>query len=280
MNIFPTIYRLLKCLIVSLMILTQQAGLAHSSDLENFRQKFIDFYNNDANYDTIVKSFDVSPQKEIILLDHLRKVFSNEQFINLMVDEMDNQGILDALKDQGDTEETFALSMGFGYQFVTELSVKGIKRMSDERIREYLNLSGHFFANIPPRYCRALMGSSISQEDEINASINALRNLNASDMRFYFELTREAIFSELNDWPLSIPLNDYQINTGQRVFEKTFTEAIDRHHASDRIIVTLLEPQKASDADFCLTGKVMMDIIYDLEGMAGNWFRRSFVESM
>ena len=73
--------------------------------------------------------------------------------------------------------------MAFGYQFITKLTVDGLKRLSDERVLDYVNFTSRFFDLIEPKHCRALMGAASRQKDEIDASMASIRNMSSTEMR-------------------------------------------------------------------------------------------------
>ena len=225
----------------------------------------------------VTKSFGVSAEKEIIVTQHLKALLLNPKLINAMSREMVSQGVLDNVQNKNSAN---AAGTAFGYQFVTQLTVDGIKRLPDERVLEYIEFVDRFFDLIEPRHCRALMGSAAKQKDEIEASFAAIRNMSASELRAYFVLNREAVNAELNDWPIVINLNDYEIKTATAAFEKSFAKKLGAHPFSSTITTALTDESNAQDKDFCIAGKFVMATISELGGMAGNWFRRSFVLSL
>jgi hypothetical protein len=196
-----------------------------------------------------------------------------------MSQEFVSQGVLN--KAAGSNKNSAnAAGMAFGYQFITKLTVDGLKRLTDERVLDYVNFTVRFFDVIEPKHCRALMGAASRQKDEIDASMAALRNMSSTEMKSYFELNREAVNAELNDWPVVPTLNDYETKTATAAFEKKFGEQLDSHPLASMIITALTDPINAKDQDFCVAGKFVVEVIADLKGMSGDWFRRSFVLSL
>ena len=236
-------------------------------------------YSKPETIKNVAKAFSVSSDKEVVVIEHLKAVLSNPKLIKLMSQEFVSQGILDKRMKQ-DKKSSTALGVAFGYQFITQLTVDGLKRLPDERVLDYVNFTGRFFDLIEPKHCRALMGATSQQKDEIDSSMAAIRNMNSKEMRIYFELNREAVNAELDDWPVAPTLNDYETKTATAAFEKQFAEKLESHPSASIIIIALTDPANAKDQDFCVAGRFVVEVIADLKGMSGDWFRRSFVLSL
>ena len=236
-------------------------------------------YSKPDTIKNVARAFRVSSEKEVVVTEHLKAVLSNPKFIKLMSQEFVSQGILDKGIKQ-DKKSATALGVAFGYQFITQLTVDGLKRLPDERVLDYVNFTGRFFDLIEPKHCRALMGVTSQQKDEIDSSMAAIRNMNSTEMRIYFELNREAVNAELDDWPIAPTLNDYETKTATAAFEKEFAEKLESHPSASIIITALTDPANARDQDFCTAGKFVIEAISGLKGMTGDWFRRSFVLSL
>ena len=238
-----------------------------------------DLYSKSETIQKVAKSFGVSPYKESVVIEHMKTLLRDPKLIKLMSQEFVSQGVLN--KAAGSNKNSAnAAGMAFGYQFITKLTVDGLKRLSDERVLDYVNFTVRFFDAIEPKHCRALMGAASRQKDEIDASMAAIRNMSSTEMRSYFELNREAVNAELNDWPVVPTLNDYETKTATAAFEKKFGEQLDSHPLASIIITALTDPIDAKDQDFCVAGKFVVEVIADLKGMSGDWFRRSFVLSL
>ena len=238
-----------------------------------------DLYSKSETIQKVAKSFGVSPDKESVVIEHMKTLLRDPKLIKLMSQEFVSQGVLD--KAAGSNKNSAnAAGMAFGYQFITKLTVDGLKRLTDERVLDYVNFTVRFFDVIEPKHCRALMGAASRQKDEIDASMAALRNMSSTEMKSYFELNREAVNAELNDWPVVPTLNDYETKTATAAFEKKFGEQLDSHPLASMIITALTDPINAKDQDFCVAGKFVVEVIADLKGMSGDWFRRSFVLSL
>ncbi|MDA7766834.1 hypothetical protein N8977_04435 [Alphaproteobacteria bacterium] len=271
-----------KCSICLIFIfsIALKPSFAEALDINNPKQIesfLVELYSKPETIEQVVASFRVSADKEVIVKEHLKSLLVNPKLIKVMSREFVNQGVLDNAKSKNSAS---AAGRAFGYQFITQLTVDGIKRLPDERVLEYIDFVNRFFDLIEPRHCRALMGAGAKQKDEIEASFAAIRNMSASELRAYFFLNREAVDAELNDWPVVINLNDYEIKTGTAAFEKSFAKKLGTHPFSSTITTALTDPSNAQDKDFCIAGKFVMVTIYELGGMAGNWFRRSFVLSL
>ena len=238
-----------------------------------------DLYSKSETIQKVAKSFGVSPDKESVVIKHMKTLLRDPKLIKLMSQEFVSQGVLN--KAAGSNKNSAnAAGMAFGYQFITKLTVDGLKRLTDERVLDYVNFTVRFFDVIEPKHCRALMGAASRQKDEIDASMAALRNMSSTEMKSYFELNREAVNAELNDWPVVPTLNDYETKTATAAFEKKFGEQLDSHPLASIIITALTDPINAKDQDFCVAGKFVVEVIADLKGMSGDWFRRSFVLSL
>ena len=238
-----------------------------------------DLYSKSETIQKVAKSFGVSPDKETVVIKHMKTLLRDPKLIKLMSQEFVSQGVLN--KAAGSNKNSAnAAGMAFGYQFITKLTVDGLKRLTDERVLDYVNFTVRFFDVIEPKHCRALMGAASRQKDEIDASMAALRNMSSTEMKSYFELNREAVNAELNDWPVVPTLNDYETKTATAAFEKKFGEQLDSHPLASMIITALTDPINAKDQDFCVAGKFVVEVIADLKGMSGDWFRRSFVLSL
>ena len=238
-----------------------------------------DLYSKSETIQKVAKSFGVSPDKESVVIKHMKTLLRDPKLIKLMSQEFVSQGVLN--KAAGSNKNSAnAAGMAFGYQFITKLTVDGLKRLTDERVLDYVNFTVRFFDVIEPKHCRALMGAASRQKDEIDASMAALRNMSSTEMKSYFELNREAVNAELNDWPVVPTLNDYETKTATAAFEKKFGEQLDSHPLASMIITALTDPINAKDQDFCVAGKFVVEVIADLKGMSGDWFRRSFVLSL
>ncbi|MDC1001984.1 hypothetical protein OAS89_05870 [Alphaproteobacteria bacterium] len=243
-------------------------------------EKFLtNLYSKPETIQKIAKSFGVSPDKEAVVIEHMKTLLRDPKLIELMSQEFVSQGVLN--KAVGSNKNSaYAAGMAFGYQFITKLTVDGLKRLSDERVLDYVNHTVRFFDVIEPKHCRALMGAASRQKDEIDASIAAIRNMSSTEMRSYFELNREAVNAELNDWPVEPTLNDYETKTATAAFEKELAEKLESHPSASIIITALTDPANARDQDFCTAGKFVIEVISGLKGMTGDWFRRSFVLSL
>jgi hypothetical protein len=238
-----------------------------------------DLYSKSETIQKVAKSFGVSPDKESVVIKHMKTLLRDPKLIKFMSQEFVSQGVLN--KAAGSNKNSAnAAGMAFGYQFITKLTVDGLKRLTDERVLDYVNFTVRFFDVIEPKHCRALMGAASRQKDEIDASMAAIRNMSSTEMRSYFELNREAVNAELNDWPVVPTLNDYETKTATAAFEKKFGEQLDSHPLASMIITALTDPINAKDQDFCVAGKFVVEVIADLKGMSGDWFRRSFVLSL
>ena len=236
-------------------------------------------YSKSETIQKVAKSFGVSPDKESVVIEHMKTLLRDPKLIELMSQEFVSQGVLD--KATGSNENSAnAAGMAFGYQFITKLTVDGLKRLSDERILDYVNFTSRFFDLIEPKHCRALMGAASRQKDEIDASMASIRNMSSTEMRSYFELNREAVNAELDDWPITPTLNDYETKTATAAFEKEFAKKLEPHPSASIIITALTDPANARNQDFCVAGKFVIEVIAGLKGMSGDWFRRSFVLSL
>ena len=272
---YLTCFAFLICGISTVNTATAQ-DIKSAKEIEEF---LTNLYSKPETIQKLAKSFGVSPDKEAVVIEHMKTLLRDPKLIELMSQEFVSQGVLD--KAGGSNKNSAnAAGMAFGYQFITKLTVDGLKRLSDERVLDYVNHTVRFFDIIEPKHCRALMGAASRQKDEIDASMAAIRNMSSTEMRSYFELNRDAVNAELNDWPIVPTLNDYETKTATAAFEKKFGEQLESHPLASIIITALTDPINAKDQDFCVAGKFVVEVIADLKGMSGDWFRRSFVLSL
>jgi hypothetical protein len=261
---------------VSNVITANAQDLKSPEEIEKF---LTNLYSKPETIQEVAKQFGVSPDKEAVVVEYMKTVLRDPKLIKLMSQEFVSQGLLD--KAGGTNKNSaYGAGMAFGYQFITKLTVDGLKRLSDDRVLDYVNHTVRFFDIIEPKHCRALMGAASRQKDEIDASMAAIRNMSSTEMRSYFELNREAVNAELNDWPTVPTLNDYETKTATAAFEKKLGEQLESHPLASIIITALTDPINAKDQDFCVAGKFVVEVIADLKGMSGDWFRRSFVLSL
>ena len=261
---------------VSNVITANAQDLKSPEEIEKF---LTNLYSKPETIQEVAKQFGVSPDKEAVVVEYMKTVLRDPKLIKLMSQEFVSQGLLD--KAGGTNKNSaYGAGMAFGYQFITKLTVDGVKRLSDDRVLDYVNHTVRFFDIIEPKHCRALMGAASRQKDEIDASMAAIRNMSSTEMRSYFELNREAVNAELNDWPVVPTLNDYETKTATAAFEKKLGEQLESHPLASIIITALTDPINAKDQDFCVAGKFVVEVIADLKGMSGDWFRRSFVLSL
>jgi hypothetical protein len=261
---------------VSNVITANAQDLKSPEEIEKF---LTNLYSKPETIQEVAKQFGVSPDKEAVVVEYMKTVLRDPKLIKLMSQEFVSQGLLD--KAGGTNKNSaYGAGMAFGYQFITKLTVDGLKRLSDDRVLDYVNHTVRFFDIIEPKHCRALMGAASRQKDEIDASMAAIRNMSSTEMRSYFELNREAVNAELNDWPTVPTLNDYETKTATAAFEKKLGEQLESHPLASIIIAALTDPINAKDQDFCVAGKFVVEVIADLKGMSGDWFRRSFVLSL
>jgi len=273
----PRIHRLVVMILV-LFNVTVLSASANTNSQQWVVTELRKLYADQSTLKVIAEMFQMPPEKEAVMIGYIGEIYTNEKFLQMMAKEIILQGVIS--DNEQDPETLFQRGVSFGYEFTTQLSVNGLKRLPDERVLSYIKFTRSFFDLIEPRHCRALMGASTRQQDEIEAGIVALRNMTLSEMKSYFTLNREAVTAELNDWPVPVSLNDYQQETGNRVFEDSFAMALSNTSEAQNIILALTSPENADDVDFCTAGKFVMQIMIDLEGMSGNWFRRSFVLSL
>ncbi|MCE2518016.1 MAG: hypothetical protein J4F41_09385, partial [Alphaproteobacteria bacterium] len=265
-------------LVFALAVMTMASSVA--MDRDEFEQQMREVFSDPAMFTTITDQFDLPQAKKDVLVDYLLGVFGDDRFIDMFITEMAVQVDYNALNDPDKRDKVMAQAMAFGYQFSTSLVIKGMKRLPPEVATEYISMMGSLFDSLEPKYCRLFLTGVSTQEDEMDASLQLMKAFSTQELRYYFNISELSILSELRDYPMPQVLNDYQIEAAMKAFDVEFEEKLLAHPSSSRILNAFLEPNVARDEDFCDAGRFFFNVISDMEGMTGEWYRVSFIQTL
>ena len=270
----------IRSCLAAAVIAVMSVGPSAAMDKDEFETEMRKVFADPDMFVTITDQFQLSQAKKDVMLDYLYAVFGDDRFIDMFVSEMSVQVDYNDLNDPSKRDRVMAQAMAFGYQFSTSLVIKGMKRLPADVAGEYISMMGSLFDSLEPKYCRLFLTGVSTQQDEMDASFQLMRAFSAQELRYYFQISKQAILSELRDYPTPQVLNDYQIESAMKAFDVTFEESLLAHPDAARILAAFIEPQSARDQDFCDAGRFFFDTIANMDGMTGEWYRVSFMQTL
>ncbi|HUF28740.1 MAG TPA: hypothetical protein VMM18_17295 [Gemmatimonadaceae bacterium] len=135
-----------------------------------------------------------------------------------------------------------------------ELTLRGLGRLSNERLLDHVVLMGRVLELADTHTCAAT-ATGRSDAD----FVPAIRQLSASETERWFELAFEAAVAELRKVPTIDAPDQAQV-------ESAFVAVTSRLSAADAdlLIAVMTEPQEASDDDACTASRLLYSTLVDL----------------
>ncbi len=204
---------------------------------------------------------------------HLTQLFASDLLIHRLASE------LYAARNALDGKDSGSLAKAIGQQAVQNLTLQGIRRLDDKDLVMFI----HYMAIIPtvatPAQCKVIFSTDNLDPTTEFRVVAASQSM---DFGAYLALIRKAIFAELAGTPYVATVTAQQKTLSEKAFQDALFEALSSYPPADidRISSAYDNLDAAPDADACDGYRLMFKTMYEMEGMPGTWFRRSFVSEL
>lgn len=199
------------------------------------------------------------------LTEHLRLIFENDSVIDLVAQEIDAAKIDIRKNPQAGGALMFRLSTG--------LMTKGMKRLPQRDVNQFISYM-----------------SAVALTDDVNCSTfedtgaantreaEAIARLGDNHLQSYLRLMRKAMFAEAENFPAPITIDARQMEIAENAWAEVLAEAVAERGGSEELLATLENYNEAEPQQQCDAKKLMLPAIAGMKGMAGDWFRRVYLD--
>lgn len=270
-------FAIILTIFISTFYLSSDSLAFSKAEKEELKRGFLVGFTNPKAIERKLDLLGLRGEQRSIASEYLEQLSRNEKYIDYMVDELiKTKFVKDFSEGLIDRQTLAKQAMRFGYELEANLSMRGMLRLSDEDVKDFISILTDVFLSIDPKYCRGLAGfAPTSQMDEINSTFAMLRTMDAKNLRTYYRLNLKAVNAELIDFP-SVPLlNDYQIEQANQAYENALLETF-IESGSPAYFSAAIDPDSASDYDICRSMAFGMKVAKDMDGVAGEWMRAIF----
>ena len=224
-------------------------------------------------YGAIASSARLDPASSVVLRDHIQKLYSDDRLLHRMAVQL-----YEARASVTD-EVAFEMSKAIGQETLMKLMFSGLTRLSDKDISSFLYYMLMVPKNTTAEQCKAVFSQN---NTDPMAEFRAISGSGSTALSGYLALLRKAITAELSENPMPITVSSSQAQLGEKAAEGSFVRVLSELSEEDieRVRAAFDNLDGASAVDACDAYLVTFKAMYELEGMPGNWYRRTFVNSL
>jgi hypothetical protein len=249
---------------------TSSALDAQTSESELI-EKFTEIMERDGSFAELIanRNIDFSVGKLELYEEHFRLLFGRNGMIEFMASEV--APVLDVIGS--DRIGAFSTAL------IQSKAALGIKRLNADEIRTMFEYGYKGMVELSDGDCAALINGTGGALAESDIELRVANLLSDVEVRSYLHVTRKAIFGEIFDDPLFVPLGSTERQIANDVFSAEFTEALLDHPRIQALIyVDTVNFSAASDRDLCELGRLSILTALQIEGTVGDWVLKLFAE--
>lgn len=207
-----------------------------------------------------------------IFAEHIREMYANEQYLARLASELNAAGSALSTKN--------AETVGFeiGAELSQKLIFAGFRRLPDADIRKFIERLAAMSLDMSVQECGAIFYG----DDKASPSLEfqVVGRQGDAALREYLALIRKAIFAEVSRSPSVIQLSATQAEAGEAAAADEMLRFLQTMKEDEQAFVTdaLANMETAELPNKCAAMIVVLGAAFDTEGIAGNWYRRRFIE--
>ena len=226
--------KLIALFISSVFSLNLYCAIASPVKVEELTDKFISLIDN--NDKTIIKnhfnidsdSFDAIKENGIILL-------SNRDYVRYLFNEMDKLGLLEEI--YSDPENRIGIVTNFSGIMNNNLVKSGLARLSTKDIRDIYVYRNKFYHSITDEEYNCLNEEYCNIKQKLKVSTQQFTCLTQSEIKNFFRIKRQAILSEINEYPTKRFLTAQERQTAGEILGTVLVERLPDVPPSEREII-------------------------------------------
>lgn len=189
--------------------------------------------------------------------------------------------VAEALDQAGPREINY---LEFGAELGIALQVKGLRRLTPEAQRRFIDYSRRMIAwlgQISPERCRRLITNQSPKAIELqNVEMEFVASLQESEVQPIMDLYYQAFVSELRDYPPIRELTTEQAKYGDDALTESVIRRLQASEDPLRLADAAERMESAPAKDVCDVGLLSIEALLDLSGPQGDWAITSFVSTL
>lgn len=203
------------------------------------------------------------------LADHLQKIYNDEIVVSRIETEMDAARIDFASNPTEGGAILFRLS--------NKLILNGMSRLSQADVNNFF----YFFSAVS-REEDATCDVTLADQSKVNLNeFRYIQSLGGNSLMDYLALLRKAIRAEAGQSPRIVTLQQDQVAIAEAAWSNVLLEAATKAGWSEQMLeaafAAMDQPSDDNKIQRCGAVKVILPAVADMDGMAGDWFRRVYL---
>jgi len=222
-------------------------------------------------YEDLFKTQNLAAEFYPIFTNHMKRLHSNSKLITHISKEIAASGA-----SFTDTETLKYKVAVITDATISKLNSSGLLRLSNDDIRNYI----WYLSVMPDLLGDQKCSTIISEQKPSNTwEFQAFSKLGAQKFEDFLSLTRKAIFAELAGYPEKVEVLEPEFRIGESAYINLLKSKLSEL-SSDDISRFYRNESRQTDIDSCIAINMKFDLLYEMDGIAGIWYRRHFIQTL
>lgn len=247
------------------------------SKTKNIQLELAKIVRTPAFVEEVLNGYGLVGMPREVAREHVQELYKNNDVIIFIVKEMLNAGA-----DKWDIDKSSDYGKRFGAELFTSYSMKGMRRLSFEEQRFFIQFMVNWMKIASDDDCKKMLtsGGATSSLDDANIEIKYYYRVKREELRSYFSMLRKSIIAEIVGYPYVKSINQQQAKIADDAFQNELAKSYKNGLIDDETLLAMADMSSANSKLACSAGKLIFSTILSMKGFSGELMLSKFVNSL